>query len=449
MYLSSTRYNSTSNVNDNVSDPYEILNIDKHAGKEEIRKAYNTQMKQWHPDLFQDKTQKQQLIAKAKFMEIRDAYDIIMKNINDGTQQTGDESTDNKDKNKTTESSSSSSHSHKVKHMHFQQQKTSFYSWSNGNTTINNDNNNDTNGEDLNENIGNRENNVKFDDGDNKKTWVGKTMHHFFRHLESNFDKYPAWLTATMIGLCTILIFNLIRQLYNYHKEKRKYENYGLSSELLSQYPAEFIEYMKQKSEYQSLNWQGFEPSTRKSTFVQPIYEGLQNFMRRLTRQEKIELKQKHKWFSSADGFDDSRVTTNDRKITGDNMRENLKDSDNATRNNYSGNEKAKEKENENDVVVGGASEEVQSVQEKRKKILGIGNISIDADDHLIAAKYVTVTKKINQARRKREKIASKESDATSEDGVNNSDTSYNNNDNTVPQQSVDDIMSAVKLKMV
>jgi molecular chaperone DnaJ len=57
-----------------MRDPYEVLGIQRGASDEEIKKAYRTQCKRWHPDLNpNDPT------AEEHFKEVQAAYDAITK----------------------------------------------------------------------------------------------------------------------------------------------------------------------------------------------------------------------------------------------------------------------------------------------------------------------------------------------------------------------------------
>lgn len=55
-----------------VSDPYSVLGIGKDATPEEIKKAYRTQAKKYHPDLHPDDP-----VAAAKMNEVNEAYDML------------------------------------------------------------------------------------------------------------------------------------------------------------------------------------------------------------------------------------------------------------------------------------------------------------------------------------------------------------------------------------
>lgn len=55
---------------------FEILGISKSSTKEEIKKAYKTQIKKWHPDKFPNDV-KTKLIATEKAKKIIEAYDLL------------------------------------------------------------------------------------------------------------------------------------------------------------------------------------------------------------------------------------------------------------------------------------------------------------------------------------------------------------------------------------
>ena len=75
------RYSFTTQNKPDIDIPllhhYKLLNINENASMDEIKKSYNILLKQWHPDLYMSKSTKEQEMAQKKFMEIRDAYDII------------------------------------------------------------------------------------------------------------------------------------------------------------------------------------------------------------------------------------------------------------------------------------------------------------------------------------------------------------------------------------
>ena len=66
-----------------MNDPYQVLGVQRGASEEEIKKAYRTQCKRWHPDLNpNDPT------AEEHFKQVQEAYDTIMKGGSSAQQQT-------------------------------------------------------------------------------------------------------------------------------------------------------------------------------------------------------------------------------------------------------------------------------------------------------------------------------------------------------------------------
>ncbi|HHU78739.1 MAG: DnaJ domain-containing protein [Caldicoprobacterales bacterium] len=61
-----------------MRDPYEVLEINKGAGKEEIQKAYRRLVKKYHPDQYRNHPLEK--LAEEKMAEINAAYDYLMKN---------------------------------------------------------------------------------------------------------------------------------------------------------------------------------------------------------------------------------------------------------------------------------------------------------------------------------------------------------------------------------
>ena len=61
-----------------LRDPYEVLEINKGATKEEIQKAYRRLVKQYHPDQYRNHPLEK--LAEEKLAEINEAYDYLMKN---------------------------------------------------------------------------------------------------------------------------------------------------------------------------------------------------------------------------------------------------------------------------------------------------------------------------------------------------------------------------------
>lgn len=66
-----------------MTDPYRILDIPKTASDDEIKKAYRTLSRRYHPDANINNPNKEQ--AEAKFKEVQQAYQQIMKEKEYGT----------------------------------------------------------------------------------------------------------------------------------------------------------------------------------------------------------------------------------------------------------------------------------------------------------------------------------------------------------------------------
>jgi uncharacterized membrane protein YkvA (DUF1232 family) len=67
-------------ASDSEKNPYEILGVSKNATKEEIRSAYRKQARRYHPDRVSHLGEEFQQLAKAKFQEIQQAYEILLGN---------------------------------------------------------------------------------------------------------------------------------------------------------------------------------------------------------------------------------------------------------------------------------------------------------------------------------------------------------------------------------
>lgn len=67
-----------------MRDPYEVLGVSRSASQEEIKKAYRALSRKYHPDANVNNPNKDQ--AEAKFKEIQQAYEQIMKEKNGGGQ---------------------------------------------------------------------------------------------------------------------------------------------------------------------------------------------------------------------------------------------------------------------------------------------------------------------------------------------------------------------------
>ena len=60
-----------------MSDPYQVLGVDRNADDDEIKKAYHDLARKYHPDKYRDSDLAD--LAEEKMKEINDAYDRIRK----------------------------------------------------------------------------------------------------------------------------------------------------------------------------------------------------------------------------------------------------------------------------------------------------------------------------------------------------------------------------------
>ena len=65
-----------------MNDPYTVLGVSRNAKEEEIKKAYKTLSRKYHPDANINNPNKDQ--AEEKFKEIQAAYQQIMKERTEG-----------------------------------------------------------------------------------------------------------------------------------------------------------------------------------------------------------------------------------------------------------------------------------------------------------------------------------------------------------------------------
>lgn len=65
-----------------LKTPYEILGVSPGAGQKEIQQAYKTAIKKYHPDKLSHLGKEFSTLANEKFLEIQNAYDVLMKKSN-------------------------------------------------------------------------------------------------------------------------------------------------------------------------------------------------------------------------------------------------------------------------------------------------------------------------------------------------------------------------------
>ncbi|MBQ1901234.1 MAG: DnaJ domain-containing protein [Lachnospiraceae bacterium] len=68
-------------------DPYQVLGVSRSASDDEIKKAYRNLSRKYHPDANVNNPNKAQ--AEEKFKEVQQAYDLIMKQRQQGTDSFG------------------------------------------------------------------------------------------------------------------------------------------------------------------------------------------------------------------------------------------------------------------------------------------------------------------------------------------------------------------------
>ena len=66
-----------------MTDPYQVLGVSRSASDEEIKKAYRTLSRKYHPDANVNNPNKDQ--AEERFKQVQQAYDLIMKEKPQGT----------------------------------------------------------------------------------------------------------------------------------------------------------------------------------------------------------------------------------------------------------------------------------------------------------------------------------------------------------------------------
>ena len=63
-------------------DYYEVLGVDKNASAAEIKKAYRTMAKKYHPDKLQHMDEAYRQGAEEKFRKVQEAYEQLQKERN-------------------------------------------------------------------------------------------------------------------------------------------------------------------------------------------------------------------------------------------------------------------------------------------------------------------------------------------------------------------------------
>ena len=58
-------------------DPYEVLGVSRGATREEIKSAYRKQAQRYHPDRVSHLGEELQQLAKERFQEVQQAYEIL------------------------------------------------------------------------------------------------------------------------------------------------------------------------------------------------------------------------------------------------------------------------------------------------------------------------------------------------------------------------------------
>ena len=66
-------------------NPYKVLGVSENASQEEIRKAYLTLVKKYHPDRYTDEAMKE--LANEKLKEVNQAYEMLVKKKDDPRSQ--------------------------------------------------------------------------------------------------------------------------------------------------------------------------------------------------------------------------------------------------------------------------------------------------------------------------------------------------------------------------
>ena len=68
-------------------DPYQVLGVSRNASDEDIKKAYRSLSRRYHPDANINNPNKDQ--AEEKFKQVQQAYDQIMRDRENGNSYSG------------------------------------------------------------------------------------------------------------------------------------------------------------------------------------------------------------------------------------------------------------------------------------------------------------------------------------------------------------------------
>lgn len=74
---SSNREKEQPGGNGFASDPYQVLGVSRNASQEEIKKAYKTLARKYHPDKVSHLGQEFQGLAEKRFKDIQEAYEAL------------------------------------------------------------------------------------------------------------------------------------------------------------------------------------------------------------------------------------------------------------------------------------------------------------------------------------------------------------------------------------
>ena len=66
-----------------MTDPYQVLGVSRSASDEEIKKAYRTLSRKYHPDANVNNPNKDQ--AEERFKQVQQAYDLISRELPEAT----------------------------------------------------------------------------------------------------------------------------------------------------------------------------------------------------------------------------------------------------------------------------------------------------------------------------------------------------------------------------